>query len=373
MHFEALHAHLAELAARGRGRGLSPREGIDFASNDYLALGGSPRLARAIGRALDEGVAIGSGGSRLLRGNDPAHERLEADAAKRFGVEATLFLASGYAANIALMATLPQRGDLVVYDALVHASVHDGRRLGRAEWREAAHNDADAVADRIAAWRKEGGRGTPWIVVESLYSMDGDRAPIDALAEVAARHDGVLIVDEAHATGVWGAGGRGLAAHLDGRENVVTLKTFGKALGCEGALVCGPRVVRDFLIARARHFIFSTAPSPLMAVAARESLTIIDDEPERRERLHALIAAARARFAAIGIDAGDTQIVPVILGEDRAAVQAAATLREAGFDVRAIRPPTVAEGSARLRIALTLHVDDERVAALCDVLGEVVR
>ena len=228
---------LDDLAAADRLRSLTPRAGIDFASNDYLGLANSPRLRDAVLDALLSGVAIGSGGSRLLRGNDPEHERLEAEAAAFFGSESALYLSSGFAANETLFATLPQRGDLVVHDALIHASTHQGLRCSRAERAAAQHNDVDAFADAIRRWRVGGGKGRAWIAAESLYSMDGDRAPLDDLAALANEQDAFVIVDEAHAVGVFGPEGRGLAAHLDGRENVVVLRTCGKALGVEGALL----------------------------------------------------------------------------------------------------------------------------------------
>lgn len=364
---------LDRLRDKDRLRRLMPANGRDFSSNDYLALAGSPRIAAAITRALERGVPIGSGGSRLLRGNHPEHEQLEAKAAAFFGVEAALFFSSGYAANTALFGTLPQSDDLVVHDALVHASSHDGLRLSRAAHVGVAHNDAQAFADAISAWRRKGGRGTPWIAVESLYSMDGDRAPLNALAQVAERHEAMLLIDEAHATGVWGTGGRGLADDLDGKPNVITLKTMGKALGCEGALVCGPSIVRDFLVARARPFIFSTAPSPLMAVAAAESLAISADEPHRRQQLHARIAAAHEELGSLGVTPSGSQILPLIIGDDRETMRIAAAVQAAGFDVRGIRPPTVPTGTARLRISLTLHVHETEIAALAGTLREVLR
>ena len=370
--FAAQHADLGTLAARGRRRALAPRAGIDFASNDYLGLARAPRLRDAVRDALDRGVAIGSGGSRLLRGNDGEHEALEAEAAAYFGSETALFFSSGYAANAALIATLPQHGDLIVHDALVHASAHEGMRLTRAGTRAAAHNDAQAVDDAISDWRAGGGGGRAWVAVESLYSMDGDRAPLDELARVADRHDAVLLIDEAHATGVFGAGGRGLAGHLDGRENVVTLRTCGKALGCEGALVCGPRIVRDVLVNRARGFIFSTAPSPLVAAAVRESLHILADEPARRAALAALMTHAETALGAVGVAATGSQILPLVLGDDGAAMRAAHAVQAAGFDVRGIRPPTVPSGTARLRISLTLNVTAGDVDGLADALARAL-
>lgn len=367
-HCSDLHA----LAARDRLRSLAPQGGRDFASNDYLGLAGSPRLAAAASAALRRGVPVGSGGSRLLRGNHPEHEALEAEAAAFFGAERALFFGSGYVANVALFATLPQRGDLVVHDALIHASAHEGMRLGRAERREAAHNDPDAADATIRAWRRKGGVGTPWIAVESLYSMDGDRAPLPAYAGVAERHDAMLLIDEAHATGVFGEGGRGLADMLQGRADVVTLHTCGKALGCEGALVCGPAVVRDFLVNRARGFVYSTAPSPLVAAIMRESLRMMDDEPWRRVRLRSLVVHAGRTLAPIGARAMGSPILPVVLGDDARTTRAAAAMRATGFDVRGIRPPSVPEGASRLRISLTLNIGEQDIDALALALKQAV-
>jgi 8-amino-7-oxononanoate synthase len=370
-----LAAHARDLESLGqthRHRSLTPRTGLDFASNDYLGLAASPRLREAVAAALARDVPIGSGGSRLLRGNDPEHAALEAEAAAFFGSAAALYFSSGFAANAALFATLPQTGDLIVHDALIHASAHDGMRLARAPAQGVAHNDAQAFDEAIATWRRAGGTGTPWIAVESLYSMDGDRAPLDALASVAARHDGVLLIDEAHATGVFGPNGRGLAAALEGRDDVVTMRTCGKALGSEGALVCGPAVVRDFLVNRGRGFIFSTAPSPLMASAVREGLRILADEPERRTRLRALIAHAETVLGPLGASVTGSQILPLIVGDAQATMALANGLQRAGFDVRGIRPPTVPPGSSRLRISITLNVDFadiDRLAAALETLS----
>jgi 8-amino-7-oxononanoate synthase len=364
----AQRSDLDRLQARGRLRTLAPRAGIDFASNDYLGLSRDPALAAAVAAALAAGVALGAGGSRLLRGNAPEHERLEAAAARFFAVEAALFFANGYAANTALFATLPQRDDLVLYDALIHASAHDGMRLGRARACAVPHNAPEAIEAAIREHRRHCRSGMIWIAVESLYSMDGDRAPLVELAEIADRHGAMLVIDEAHATGVWGPEGRGLAAPLAGRPNVVTLKTFGKALGCEGALVCGAATVRDFLVARARPFIFSTAPSPLMAVAAQASLELAAAGDDRRRRLRALIAAAERLLAPLGVRPTGTQILPLIVGDDGAAMALAAGLQADGFDVRGIRPPTVPAGTARLRISLTLNAGEADLAALADAL-----
>ena len=366
--WQAHKADLADLAERARLRTLAPRRGIDFSSNDYIAMSSAPRLARAVEEAIARGVPLGSGGSRLLRGNDPEHEALEADAAAFFGSEAALFFSAGYAANVALLSTLPQRGDLIVYDDLVHASMHEGLRLTRASTVAAPHNDAQGFDDAVRTWRAAGNTGRVWLAFESLYSMDGDKAPIADLVAVAERHEAVMLIDEAHATGVFGRDGRGLADGLDGREDTIVLRTCGKALGCEGALVCGPRVVRDFLVNRGRPFIFSTAPSPLVAAAVREALRMLADEPQRRESLRALVTHAEHRLVPLGAASGGTQILPLVLHEDARTMRVAAALQEAGFDVRGIRPPTVPQGTSRLRISLTLNATPADVDALADAL-----
>jgi 8-amino-7-oxononanoate synthase len=365
--------NLRGLADQARLRRLAPRLGADFSSNDYLGLARSQRLALAVAAAAAEGVAIGSGGSRLLRGNDPEHEALEAEAAAFFGCGSALFFANGFMANLALFSTLPQRGDLIVHDDLIHASARDGMKLGRAAVVTAAHNDPGAFEEAILAWRRAGGTGRPWIAVESLYSMDGDRAPLDALAGIADRHEAFLIVDEAHATGVFGDSGRGLAEALHARENVISLHTCGKALGAEGALACGSEVIRDFLVNRARSFIFTTAPSPLIARAVRESLRILADEPERRQRLMALVAVAERRLVACGAVATGSQIIPLVLGEDGRTMEVARAVQAAGFDVRGIRPPTIPAGTARLRISITLNVEAATIHALADALQAAQR
>jgi len=209
---ERYQAALQSLADQSRLRVLSPRSGFDFTSNDYLGLASSQRMAGVLTAALARGTAIGAGGSRLLRGNAPEHEELEVAAAAFFRAERTLFFGSGYFANFAVLSTLPQSDDLIILDEWVHASAREGARAGRAAKIEAAHNDTCAINDQILAWRAQGGRGRIWIAVESLYSMDGDRAPLAELSAIAERYGAELIVDEAHATGVFGAGGRGLAA-----------------------------------------------------------------------------------------------------------------------------------------------------------------
>jgi 8-amino-7-oxononanoate synthase len=365
---------LRQLARQGRLRSLRARSGIDFTSNDYLGLAESAELRQAALDAIARGVPVGSGGSRLLRGNHPEHEALESEAAAYFGAETALYFGGGYVANSAIFSTLPQRGDLVVHDELVHASVHEGMQRGRADFVGVPHNDVDAFDAAIVRWRGAGGTGRPWLAVESLYSMDGDSPDLAALFNVAERHDAMLVIDEAHATGVFGPQGRGLGAAFEGRDNVITLHTCGKALGTVGGFILAPKVIRDFLVNRCRPFIFATAPSPLVAAITRAALEISRTNSERRERLAGLVAFAGNELRKrCHIEPSGSQIIPVIIGADQAAVDMAASLQRDGFDIRAIRPPTVPEGTARLRIALTLNVDEAIVTDLLDALAAKLR
>ena len=366
---QGYHRALEDLQGKGRLRSLATRRGFDFTSNDYLAIAGSNRIRDALIAALERGVAAGAGGSRLLRGNAPEHEELESAAAAFFRADSALLFGSGYLANYAVLSTLPQREDLIVLDAFAHASANEGARAGRAQVAKGRHSDPQSFEDTIDAWRAAGGHGQIWIAIESLYSMDGDRAPLEEFLVLADRHEAVLFVDEAHATGVYGPDGRGLAANFEGRDNVLILHTCSKALGGAGAILTAPRVLTDFLVNRCRPFIYGTAPSPLMAVAATESLKILKEEPERRRRLAELVQFAQTGITARSLNASCTsQIVPVIIGDDVRTMRLAAALQAGGFDVRGIRPPTVPEGTSRLRISLTLNVDEQAVAGLLDAL-----
>jgi 8-amino-7-oxononanoate synthase len=364
---------LEALERRGRLRALSGRSGIDFTSNDYLGLADAPELKQAIANALARGVPVGAGGSRLLRGNHPEHEALEAEAAAFFGGESALFFGSGFAANAALIATLPQRGDLLLYDALIHASTREGLAGTRASHREVAHNDVMEIEDALRSFRAENAQSRCFIAIESLYSMDGDLAPLADITALAARYDATLLIDEAHATGVHGPQGRGLAATLEGAPNVITLHTCGKALGVSGALLLMPEVLRRFMINRCKPFIYATAPSPLIASAVRASLLMCSQADDRRAALRARIEQLATHLARVGLPSSGTQIQPVILGADRRATALADALAAEGFDVRAIRPPTVPEGSARLRITLSSALAPSSVDALGGALARHMR
>lgn len=363
---------LADLGAQARLRRLSPRAGVNFSSNDYLGLADSERLAVAARRALDAGVPVGAAGSRLLRGNTDLQEAFEAEAVRFFGAGAVLGFGGGYVANFAMLSTLPQTGDLLLLDELSHASANEGARAGRAGVARFRHGDVGHAEDLIRRWRADGNRGAVWIAVESLYSMDGDVAPLDDLMRLADAH-GFLIVDEAHATGIYGPDGRGLAHHLEGRENVLTLHTLGKALGGSGALICAARPLVEFLINRSRPFIFATAPSPLMAAVGIEALAILRDEPERRAALRAHVELFTDELARRlpGLKTSGSQIVPLIVGGDAETMELAARVQEKGLDVRGIRPPTVPVGTSRLRVSLTLNARRDDVIRLAGTLEEL--
>ena len=355
-----------------RRRSLVLSSGRDFSSNDYLGLAGSQDLRDAAVEALERGVALGSGGSRLLRGNTVEHEALEAEAARFFGSESALFVGSGFAANSLIFSTLPQPDDLIVHDSLIHASAHEGMKLSRAPRVSFAHNDVDAASDAIADWRAAGGTGTPWIAIETLYSMDGDRARIEEFLALAERTGAVLVMDEAHAAGVFGPDGRGLAAGFAGRENVVSLVTCGKAIGCEGGLILGPALFRDFLVNRGRSFVFSTSPSPLMAAVVRASLRIVEQADERRERLRALATSAADAFASLGFAPSGTHIQPIVLRDEARTMRIAGALQDNGFDIRGIRPPTVPAGTSRLRVSITLNSEESDIRDLAEILERLL-
>ena len=367
--FDAEIRALAALRAKGRLRALAPQAGHDFASNDYLGLAGSAVLRDAARAALDRGVPLGSGSARLLRGNDPELEALEAEAAGYFAAERCLFLANGYVANLAIFSALPRLGDLVVHDALIHASAHDGMRLGRAESAAFAHNDVGHAETRISDWRKTGGSGRIWLACESVYSMEGDLAPLADLLALARRRDAVLIVDEAHATGVFGPEGRGLSHGLG--DDVLALHTCGKALGVSGALISGAAPLIDTLINRARGFLFSTAPAPLTAALVRAAIGHVRANPALVARLAGLVAHAGAEAARLaGQPRPQSQIIPVILGDNPRAMAVAAAMQGRGFDIRGIRPPTVPVGTARLRVSVTCNTTPALITEMFAALAE---
>lgn len=374
---------LAGLEAKGLRRSLEPlgseqgpvvevggRPLVNLCSNDYLALAGDERLRRAAAAAaLAQGA--GSGASRLVAGDLPIHGELERALADFHGAEAALLFNSGYHANAGIPPALVGRGDAIFSDVLNHASIVDGALLSRAELVRYRHCDVQELSDLLARTKAR----RRLVVTDAVFSMDGDAAPLREIAAVCDRHGAMLYVDEAHAVGVLGPTGAGLAEAEGVKERVdVEMGTLGKALGSFGAYAAGERRLRELLLSRARTFVFTTAPPPAACGAALEALRIVREEPERRARLQALCDRMRAGLTRLGFDVARvaSPIFPVILGSERRALAAAAGLRERGFFVRAIRPPTVPAGTSRLRVALSAGLTAAQVDGFLGALEEVL-
>ena len=337
--------------------------GVNLCSNDYLGLSDDTRLKQAVLKAVASAEAVGSTGSRLLSGNSRQWEDIESEFACFAGTETALFFGSGYAANVGLLSSLLKPGDIVFSDALNHASLIDGIRLSRAERIIYPHCDLEFLARALHDHSDSSSARV--IVTESVFSMEGDIAPISDMLELARRYDAELVIDEAHATGVCGPQGRGIAADLGvEREMLAIVHTCGKALASAGAFVCGGGALKDYLINRARTFIFSTAMPPYLAGQIHAALGLARVAESERAHLRHIALALREELAAAGLNSGTsvTHIVPVIVGGDEIALHVARGLQRNGFAVKAIRPPTVPPGTARLRVSLTskITLDDIR-------------
>jgi|SRR5208283_1878532 len=360
-----LRRDLRALEERSLCRTLAEIRGINFCSNDYLGLAENPALRQSLVESVSHASRVGGTGSRLLSGETEDWRELEERFAEFAGTEAALFFTTGYAANLGLLGSLVGKDDVIYSDALNHASLIDGMRLAGARKVIYPHLDLQALE---LALRQDS--GAPWrrvIVTETLFSMDGDLAPLEQLAEMAEKYGAALIVDEAHAIGVHGPSGRGLAAAagIAGRV-LASVHTCGKALGCAGAFVCGPEVLKDYLVNHARTFVFSTALPPYFAQQIGTALKIaITMDRERQELLQRSARVAEQLRAAGFKTAGSaSQIVPVVLGNVADTLDAADYLQCDGFAVRAIRPPTVPHGSARLRLSLTSKIPEAELRRL---------
>jgi 8-amino-7-oxononanoate synthase len=341
---------------------------VDFSSNDYLGLAHHPALAAAMSECAARSGA-GSAASHLISGHGAEHERLEEELAVFTGRERALLFSSGYLANLAAIGAFAGRGERVLLDRLSHASLIDGAQLSGAAVRRYAHADAGAAARlmEVAAGR------TTLIATDGVFSMDGDTAPLPELARLAREHAAWLLVDDAHGLGVLGAGGRGtLEQHGLGSDAVPLLMgTLGKAFGSFGAFIAGDTALIEFLLQKARSYIYTTALPQPVAAATRAALALAQREGWRRERVLALTARFRRRALAAGVPLGGslTPIQPLVLGSARAALQAQRELEAAGFWVVAIRPPTVARGAARLRVTLSAAHTEAEVDGLAEALG----
>ena len=345
---------------------------VDLCSNDYLGLSVHPEIRAGMARAL-ESLPLGAAGSRLVRGNHPIFEETEAKFAAFKGTDAALLFSSGYMANIGLLPALAGPEDTIFSDALNHASLIDGMRLSGARKIVYPHLDLAALEDAL---KKAPGCGRRFIVTESLFSMEGDIAPLGALAGLAQKFSATLIVDEAHAVGIYGEKGSGLLEEQGVRGPVISVNTCGKALGLSGAFICGPKDIIEILVNRCRSFIFSTAMPPHLAAGLQIAVSVAEREKNLRLRLLEFSREARELLQNSGLSIGNSrsQILPVIIGESAAAVRVSEVLRAGGYDLRAIRPPTVPEGTARLRMTITPGLDSRTlkiaVEKLCRAVNE---
>jgi 8-amino-7-oxononanoate synthase len=342
----------------------SGRTAVDFSSNDYLGLAHHPAVAAAMSEcALRSGA--GSGASHLITGHGIEHERLEEELAAFTGRERALLFSTGYMANLGVITALADRSESVVLDRLSHASIIDGALLSGARFKRYAHADAGA------AERMLGADGSVLLATDGVFSMDGDIAPVARLAKAAKTHDAWFVVDDAHGIGVLGKNGRGSTEELSPEDVPVLVGTLGKAFGSFGAFVAGSRDLIQFLIQKARSYMYTTALPQPVAAATRKALEIAQREPWRRERVLALTARFRkgAREARLRLLDSNTPIQPVVLASAEAALRTQAELLEAGFAVVAIRAPTVPKGSERLRVALSAAHTEEQVDALVEKLA----
>ncbi len=381
-------AQLAELRARSLLRKLreigSPQaieiesDGkplLNFSSNDYLGLATEPFLRDAAKEAIDE-YGVGAGASRLVCGTLTPHVRLERKLAEFKRTEAALGFSSGYAAAVGTLGALLARDDVVVVDKLAHASLIDGARLSGAVVRVFPHNHLGKLESHLAWARAQAPDARVVVVTESVFSMDGDRAPLAGIVEIKNRFGAMLLLDEAHAIGVIGENGRGLADKLGLTNDIdIQMGTLSKALGVGGGYICGRQVLIDWLINRARSFVFSTAPPPALAAAAAAALDFLMSEAgeERRQRLvqNARQFVTEAPAELLSDFKIQSAIVPIILGDEQTALAASQWLLESGFLVPAIRYPTVAKGTARLRVTISAAHQPEQISALATALGQL--
>jgi 8-amino-7-oxononanoate synthase len=372
---DALTAALAALdrAQLRRQRRDAHGAGLDvFCSNDYLGLARHAELQRAFIAAAEQ-HGVGSGASHLVSGHGPEHAALEAELAAFLGRERALVFSTGYMANLGVIAALSERDAVVIQDKLNHASLIDAAQLARAKLRRYAHGSAPAASELLAG----AGDGDVLVVTDGVFSMDGDCAPLPELAAAASARAAWLVVDDAHGIGVLGPTGRGTCEHfgLSGGAVPVLIGTFGKALGTFGAFVAGDTDLVEYVLQKARTYIYTTALPPAVAAATRAALRVVDREPWRRARVRELTTRFRLRASAAGIVLGHsvTPIQPIVVGASETALAVSATLERAGFWVSAIRPPTVPQGSARLRVTLSAAHDERAVDRLVDVLAEALQ
>lgn len=349
------------------------RELLDFSSNDYLALSEHPAVIAESRKQL-ESLGAGSGAARLMSGSLELHHRLESEIARLKNKESALVFGSGYLANTGIIPALGGRGDVIFSDRLNHASIYDGCRLAGARTIRFRHNDLDHLEKLLK--EKRGRFQRSLIVVESIYSMDGDRCPLKDLAGLKNNFDCLLMVDEAHATGLFGTNGGGVIEE-DGVGDAVDIAmgTFGKALGSYGAYAAASKEMISYLVNQARSFIYSTALPPAVIGASLAAIKLIQTEPELRRELHDKTAHFKKHLKDHGItdDLGPSQIVPIMIGDSKKAVAIAEELLQKGIFATAVRPPTVPENTARLRFSITRHHREEDLEETAKVLAKILK
>jgi len=371
-----LERELEKIRSQNLYRSLTPPKGLDFCSNDYLGFSRDPKFRTAILEKLEQATgpdSVSSPASRLLRGNTSRHQALEQRLSGFKGTEAALIFPTGYQTNIGVFTALVRSQDRVLSDAQNHASIIDGLRLSGCQKIVFPHLDLEAVEEALIRPHPE---GKTFLVTESLFSMDGDVAPLETYAELAKKYEAYLIVDDAHAVGVFGEErGSGLTERFGVEKRALAIvSTFGKAFGLFGAFVAGPQVVIEYLINRCRSFIFTTAVPPLLLYGVEAGLDLLDAEPERRKRVCLLADRLRQRFKKAGLDTLQSAgpIVPVVLGKSERALAVAQCLQEKGLDVRAIRPPTVEPETARLRISVHADHTEQQIDQLAEAVEKAV-
>lgn len=351
---------------------LDGREVINFSSNNYLGLANHPSLCKAAKEAIDR-YGCGSGASRLISGNMTLHEELESKIAELKGTEAALVFNSGFQANTGILSTLVGEGDVVLSDALNHASIIDGCRLSRAKVVVYGHCDIDQLERSL---RDAPSNARKLIVTESLFSMDGDEAPLADIVNLAEKHGAMVMVDEAHATGVYEPSGAGLVAKLGLGDRVpIQMGTLGKALGGFGAYVAGSKALRELLINRCRSFIFTTSLPPAVMAMGMAAIDLVMREPERRQALWNNCEELRAGLKELGYSLGgsQSQILPLMVGDATACMRLSEKLLDGGIFAQGIRPPTVPAGTSRLRITLMATHRPEHIDQALRVFKEVAQ
>jgi len=371
----SLDRHLREITvAQGPEVEIGGRRLVNFSSNDYLGLANDRRLRKAATSAIDE-FGVGAGASRLITGNLSPHLSLERALAKWKRTKASLCFSSGYAAALGTIPALVGKDDVILLDKLCHASLIDGAKLSGAVLRVFPHNHVGKLESHLEWANREHPGERVLIITESVFSMDGDRAPLRELIELKKRFGALVLLDEAHAVGVIGPNGRGLAAAENVSEEVdVQMGTLSKALGASGGYICGARTLIEWLINRARSFIYSTAPPPAIAAAALAAIDFLasPEGEERRLLLWKRIRLMQQLLPAAGLKgegvAARSAIFPWIVGDEQATLDLASALQSDGFLVPAIRYPTVAKGAARLRITVTAAHEEAQIEALCETI-----